>query len=71
VLDGNGFRNWFMVRSRLSENLSWRFKWTADHQLPRTFVDIRNFGDLISPTPDGTDAMGEQSTYRFQLDYSF
>jgi len=45
-----------MLRSRLSENLSWRFKWTADHQLPRTYVDIRNFGDLISPTPDGTDA---------------
>ncbi len=71
VLDGNGFRNWVMLRSRLSENLSWRLKWTSDHQLPRTYVDIRNFGDLVAPTPDATDAQGDQTSYRFQLDYSF
>jgi hypothetical protein len=26
---------------------------------------------LLSPIPDGTDARGEQTSYRFQLDYSF
>ena len=71
VVDGNGFRNWFMVRSRLSPKVSWRFKWTTDHQLARTYVDIRNNGALVNPTPDATNARGDQSAYRFQLDYSF
>ena|GEM_PF-153239 len=71
VVDGNGYRNWFMLRSRLSENLSWRLKWTTDHQLARTFVDIRNFGSLVPPTPDATNARGDRTSYRFQLDYSF
>ncbi|HEV2105597.1 MAG TPA: hypothetical protein VGU27_07675, partial [Candidatus Eisenbacteria bacterium] len=31
VVDGRGFRNWVMLRSRLSPNLSWRLKWTTDH----------------------------------------
>ncbi len=71
VVDGVGYRNWFLLRSRLSPNLSWRFKWTTDHQLARTYVDIRNFGDLVAPTPDATNARGDQTSYRFQLDYSF
>ena len=71
VVDGVGFRNWFMLRSRLSKNLSWRFKWTTDHQRPRTYVDIRNFGELTGPTPDATNARGDRTSYRFQLDYSF
>jgi hypothetical protein len=71
VTDGVGYRNWFLLRSRLSTNVSWRFKWTTDHQLARTYVDIRNYGDLLSPTPDATNARGDQTSYRFQLDYSF
>jgi hypothetical protein len=71
VVDGTGFRNWIMVRSRLSEQLSWRFKWTSDHQLPRTFVDIRDFGALTPPTPDASNAREDRSSYRFQLDFSF
>jgi hypothetical protein len=70
VVDGQGFRNWVMLRSRLSPNLSWRFKWTADHARTRTFVDIRNFGNLVAPTPDGTNARGGRSSFRFQLDLS-
>jgi len=71
VIDGNGFRNWVMLRSRLSENLTWRFKWTYDYQQPRTYVDIRNFGDLVPPTPDATNVTWQWNSYRFQLDFSF
>jgi hypothetical protein len=71
VLDGLGFRNWIMLRSRLSEHLAWRLKWTWDHQQPRTYVDIRNFGALVAPTPDVIDARRDFTAYRFQLDYSF
>jgi DNA uptake protein ComE-like DNA-binding protein len=71
VVDGEGFRNWIMVRSRLSENLSWRFKWTTDFQRPRTYIDIRSFGSLVPPTPDASNARQTLSSYRFQLDFSF
>lgn len=70
VVDGTGFRTWAMLRSRLSSNLSWRLKWTNDHALTRTYVDIRDFGGLTPPTPDATDARGNRSSFRFQLDLS-
>ncbi len=70
VVDGKGFRNWFMLRSRLSPNLSWRFKWTSDHQLARTYVDIRDFGNLVPPTPDAVNARGDRSSFRLQIDCS-
>jgi len=71
VIDGKGFRNWAMLRSRLSDQLSWRIKWTWDHQDPRTFTDIRNFGDPAFDRPDGDNVKFDTSAYRFQLDYSF
>jgi DNA uptake protein ComE-like DNA-binding protein len=70
VMDGKGFRNWFLMRSRLSERLSWRIKWTNDHQLTRTYVDFRDFGNLVPPTPDATNARDNRSWFRLQLDYS-
>lgn len=71
VVDGEGFRNWVMLSHRLSEHMTWRLKWTRDHQRPRTYVDIRNFGSLVAPTPDATNARDDQSAFRFQLDFSF
>jgi len=71
VLDGNGFRNWIMFRSRMSEHLSWGLKWTHDHQLPQTYIDVRDFGELQDPTPDADNARDDATSYRFQLDYSF
>ncbi|HTK31276.1 MAG TPA: helix-hairpin-helix domain-containing protein [Candidatus Saccharimonadaceae bacterium] len=71
VVDGKGFRNWVMVRSRLSPALSWRLKWTHDHPLARTFVDIRSFGSLVPPTPDASNVLSDASAFRFQLDLSF
>jgi DNA uptake protein ComE-like DNA-binding protein len=70
VVDGKGFRNWVLLRSRLSDRLSWRFKWTTDHQLARTYVDVRDFGNLVPPTPDGVNARGDRSSFRLQLDLS-
>jgi hypothetical protein len=71
VVDGSGYRNWVLLRSRLSDRLSWRLKWTWDHQSPRSFVDIRNFGDPAFDRPDGDNVKVDTSAYRFQLDYSF
>jgi DNA uptake protein ComE-like DNA-binding protein len=68
VVDGEGVRHWVMVRSRLSDRLSWRLKWTADHTRPRTYVDIRSFGNLVAPTPDAVNARGDRTSYRLQLD---
>ena len=70
VVDGRGVRTWFMLRSRVSDRLSWRLKWTSDHSLARTYVDIRNFGNLVTPTPDAVNARGDRSSFRLQLDCS-
>lgn len=70
VMDGRGFRNWFLMRSRLSDRLSWRFKWTNDHQVTKTYVDFRDFGNLVPPTPDTSNAPDSRSWFRLQLDYS-
>ncbi len=71
AVDGRGFRNWFMVRSRLSSDLSWRLKYTVDFQDPVTYIDIRNFGVVQAPTPDGRNGKDTANSFRFQLDYSF
>jgi DNA uptake protein ComE-like DNA-binding protein len=70
VVDGTALRTWFQVGSRLSPQMSWRFKWTRDHQRPRTYVDIRDFGSLLPPTPDGVNARGDRTAFRLQLDVS-
>jgi hypothetical protein len=68
VVDGRGFRNWFLLNSRVSDNLSVRFKWTMDHQLPHSYLDVRDFGNLVSPTPDAVGGLSNRSSYRLQLD---
>ncbi|MFO7652355.1 MAG: helix-hairpin-helix domain-containing protein, partial [Candidatus Krumholzibacteriia bacterium] len=52
LLDGVGYRNWFKFESRVSERLLLQLKVTRDHNLPRTYVDIRSFGEELRPTPD-------------------
>jgi len=71
VVDGRGLRHWVMLRSRLSPNLSWRLKWTSDHALSRSYTDIRYYGALTAPTPDGLDVGADRSSFRIQLDASF
>ena len=70
VVDGKGVRTWFLLRSRVSDRLSWRLKWTTDRSAARTYVDIRDYGNLLSPTPDAVNAGGGRSSFRFQLDCS-
>jgi hypothetical protein len=56
--------------SKLSNDLSWRFKWTNDHSLAHTYVDIRSYGNLVSPTPDAVNSRADRTSFRLQLDYS-
>jgi hypothetical protein len=71
AFDGRGFRNWALVRSRLSNELSWRLKYTVDHQLPVTHIDVRNFQDLTGANPEGRNGKDTENSFRFQLDYTF
>lgn len=71
LLDGNGFRNWFKVESRVSERLLFQLKVTRDHNLPNTYVDIRSYGDLAAPTPDATRVTRDDTIVRLQMDYTF
>ena len=73
ALDGTGFRNWFMVRSRLSNELSWRLKYTVDNQDVVSNLQLRNFENPIDPSgrPEGTAVKDNVNSFRFQLDYTF
>ncbi len=71
LLDGNGFRNWFKVESRVSERLLFQLKVTRDHNLPKTYVDVRQYGDITEPTPDATRVPGDDTIIRLQMDYTF
>jgi DNA uptake protein ComE-like DNA-binding protein len=70
LVDGKGFRNWLLLRSKVSDRLACRVKWTHDRQQSHTYLDVRDFGNLIPPTPDATLAPAAYSSFRFQLDFS-
>lgn len=77
LLDGEGFRNWAMVRTRLSDNLLLRFKFTHDRPRTRTNVQARDLDN--SPVDLDTGevyAIGDNlrkrdTAFRVQLDYTF
>jgi DNA uptake protein ComE-like DNA-binding protein len=71
VVDGKGFRNWILLRSRLSDSLLLRFKVTNDRRLTQTNVDIRSFNDPSGSPIDGDNARRESTAFRLQLDYTF
>ncbi|HEX7879289.1 MAG TPA: hypothetical protein VF720_07760, partial [Candidatus Eisenbacteria bacterium] len=73
AIDGTGFRNWFLVRSRLSTDLSWRLKYTVDNQDPISYLQIRNFEtpDPNGGRPQGSNVLDNVNSFRFQLDYTF
>lgn len=70
LLDGNGFRNWVQIESRISDRLLCQLKVTRDHNLPRD-IDVRNFGDPFGNEPDATRVPGDDTTVRLQMDYTF
>lgn len=65
LLDGQGFRNWVVVRSRLSDNMLMRFKVTHDNPLTRTSVLYNR------TTPMGDEVREKETSFRLQLDYTF
>jgi DNA uptake protein ComE-like DNA-binding protein len=71
LLDGTGFRNWLKIESRVSEHLLMQLKVTRDHNLPLTYVDIRQYGDPVGNEPDGAYVPLDRTTYRLQIDYTF
>ena len=71
LLDGNGFRNWFKVESRVSERLLFQLKVTRDHNLPKTYVDVRQFGDPSGLDPDANYVPQDDTIIRLQMDYTF
>ena len=71
LLDGTGFRNWLKLESRVSEHLFFQLKVTRDHNLPRTYVDVRRYGDPTGFDPEGRYVPKDWTTFRFQLDYTF
>jgi len=71
LLDGNGFRNWFKIESRVSERLLFQLKITRDHNLPKTYVDVRQFGDSSGNEPDANYAPKDDTIVRLQMDYTF
>jgi hypothetical protein len=71
LLDGSGFRNWFKFESRISQRLLLQLKVTHDHNLPKTYVDIREFGDPVGLDPDATYVPKDDTFVRVQLDYTF
>jgi hypothetical protein len=71
LLDGNGFRNWLQIESRVSERMLVQLKATKDHGLPGTYYDVRRFGEAVPPTPDVTYVPRDHLKVRLQIDYSF
>jgi hypothetical protein len=71
LLTDNGFRNWLKVESRVSERLLFQLKVTRDHGIPDTYIDNRDFGEEVAPTPDASYAPKDQTFVRLQMDYTF
>jgi hypothetical protein len=71
LLDGNAYRNWFMVESRLGDRLLFQAKVTRDHNLPWTYLDVRRFNDPSGRDPDADYASKDLTYFRLQLDYTF
>ena len=71
LLDGTGFRNWFKIQSRVSERMLFQLKVTRDHNLPKTYVDVRDFGDPLGNEPDAEYAPKDDTIVRLQMDYTF
>ncbi|MBU8871201.1 MAG: helix-hairpin-helix domain-containing protein [Gemmatimonadales bacterium] len=72
LLDGNGFRNWFKVESRVSERMLFQLKVTRDHNMPKTYVDSRSFLNIdYAENPDAQYVPGDDTIVRLQMDYTF
>jgi len=71
VVDGSGFRTWFEITDRLSDDLTMRFRWVRENQKRNTAVDIRQFNEEVGDEIDADDVRETTNYFRFQADYSF
>lgn len=71
VVDDVGFRNYFLVRSRLSDAMLLRFKLTHDRLLTRNNIDVRSFENPYGFLYEGDNTRAQQTSFRLQLDYTF
>jgi len=71
VLDGNGFRNYFVVRSRVGDSLQFRLKVAHDRLFTKSNVDVRNFNDPFQIPFEGTSVRNQFPSFRLQLDHTF
>jgi DNA uptake protein ComE-like DNA-binding protein len=71
LLDGNGIRSYFVVRSRVGDSMLFRFKVAHDRPFTNTGVDIRNFNDPFQFPFEGDQVRSTFASFRLQLDYTF
>lgn len=72
LLDGNGFRNWFKVESRVSQRMLFQLKVTRDHNMPMTYLDVRTYDNQdYANNPDADYVPKDTTTVRMQMDYTF
>ncbi len=70
AVDGQGIRSWFLVQSRLSDNMLVRFKMTHDRQRTRDNLEIRQYANSV-PSEFRAGDKREITAFRLQLDYNF
>ena len=71
VVDGRGFRNWAKIESRVSDRLLFQLKVTRDHNLPRTYLDVRAYQDAYGQEIESSYAPRDWTVFRMQMDYTF
>jgi DNA uptake protein ComE-like DNA-binding protein len=73
LLDGNGIRSYFVVRSRIGDELLLRFKVAHERPFTNTNLDLRDFRNIpFNYQPfDGDRVRQSFAWFRVQLDYTF
>jgi DNA uptake protein ComE-like DNA-binding protein len=71
VLDGHSYRYWFSISDRISERLALRFKYTVDHNIPKSYIDARYYNEPSGADPEGSNVREDYRTFRLQVDYSW
>jgi len=72
LLTGRGFRNWLKIQSRISERLLMQLKVTRDHNLPVTYLDVRDYdNETFGNEPDANYVPKDDTLIRLQIDYTF
>jgi DNA uptake protein ComE-like DNA-binding protein len=71
LLDGNGIRNYFVVRSRIGDAMLFRLKVAHDRPFTNTNLDVRRFENDVGFPIDGDRVRSTFASFRLQLDYTF